>query len=79
MEHTGPDPATLPCVSAFSNNERVNTSEPSTQPDKKPDEANEAAESLDPNDSDMEWDKLRGHTTVHAKPPRLEDEGQPGG
>jgi len=36
-------------------------------------------ESLDPNDSDMERDKLRGQTTLHAKPPRLEDEGQPGG
>ena len=37
------------------------------------------ADTLDPNDSDMEIDKLRGQTTQHAKPARLEDEGQPGG
>jgi hypothetical protein len=37
------------------------------------------AEILDPNDSDMEIDQLRGQTKLHAKPPRLEDEGQPGG
>jgi len=36
-------------------------------------------ETLDPNDSDMEIDQLRGQTTLKAKPPRLEDEGQPGG
>lgn len=36
-------------------------------------------ESLDPNDSDMEIDQLRGQTKLHARPPRLEDEGQPGG
>ena len=36
-------------------------------------------DSLDPNDSDMELDQLRGQTKLHAKPPRLEDEGQPGG
>jgi len=37
------------------------------------------AEILDPNDSDMEIDQLRGQTKLHARPPRLEDEGQPGG
>ena len=36
-------------------------------------------DTLDPNDSDMELDQLRGQTKLHAKPPRLEDEGQPGG
>jgi hypothetical protein len=36
-------------------------------------------ESLDPNDSEMELDQLRGQTKLHAKPPRLEDEGQSGG
>ena len=45
----------------------------------KPDEKDIDPESLDPNDSDMERDKLRGRTTLHAKPLRLEDEGQPGG
>jgi hypothetical protein len=36
-------------------------------------------EPLDPNDSDMEVDKMRRQTTQHAKPQRLEDEGQSGG
>ena len=36
-------------------------------------------EPLDPNDSDMEFDKMRRQTTQHAKPERLEDEGQSGG
>ena len=53
----------------------VNAKEPSPKPDKR----TEQEESLDPNDSEMERDKLRGQTTLHAKPPRLEDEGQPGG
>jgi hypothetical protein len=34
---------------------------------------------LDPNDGDTELDKLRDRTTLHALPPRLEDEGQSGG
>jgi hypothetical protein len=33
----------------------------------------------DPNDSDAVRDQLKGQTTEHAKPPRLEDEGQSGG
>jgi hypothetical protein len=36
-------------------------------------------EPLDPNDSDMLRDQLKGETSEHAQPPRLEDEGQPGG
>ncbi len=36
-------------------------------------------EPLDPNDSDLLWDELKGNTTEHATPPRLEDEGQSGG
>jgi len=36
-------------------------------------------ESPDPNDSDLLRDELKGETTEHAKPPRLEDEGQSGG
>ncbi len=36
-------------------------------------------ETVDPNDSDREVDKLKGQTTQHAKPERLEDEGQSGG
>ena len=36
-------------------------------------------ESTDPNDSERLSDKLKGETTEHAKPPRLEDEGQSGG
>jgi hypothetical protein len=30
-------------------------------------------------DSNSLWDQLRGQTTEHADPPRLEDEGQSGG
>jgi hypothetical protein len=41
----------------------------------------EAAPELpeDPNDSEVLRDQLKGQTTEHAKPPRLEDEGQSGG
>jgi hypothetical protein len=38
-----------------------------------------APEPLDPNDSARLKDQLRGQTTEHANPPRLEDEGQAGG
>jgi hypothetical protein len=52
-------------------------------PNEKPVPAPETKEtdpdSLDPNESDMELDKLRGQTNLHATPPRLEDEGQSGG
>ena len=34
---------------------------------------------LDPNDSNRVRDKIKGQTTEHADPPRLEDEGQSGG
>jgi hypothetical protein len=46
-----------------------------------PDPENESdePESMDPNDSDMLRDQLKGETFEHAKPPRLEDEGQSGG
>ena len=37
------------------------------------------AEVLDPNDSNLLRDQIRGRTDEHAKPPRLEDEGQSGG
>ena len=33
----------------------------------------------DPNDSDALRDQVKGQTSEHAKPPRLEDEGQSGG
>ncbi len=36
-------------------------------------------EVLDPNDSNLLRDRVRGQTTQHAWPPRLEDEGQSGG
>ncbi|HEX4276935.1 MAG TPA: hypothetical protein VHZ74_16375 [Bryobacteraceae bacterium] len=36
-------------------------------------------EILDPNDSDLLRDDLKGQTSTHANPPRLEDEGQSGG
>jgi len=34
---------------------------------------------LDPNNGETELDMLRDQTTLHAWPPRLEDEGQSGG
>ena len=34
---------------------------------------------LDPNNGETELDQLRDRTTLHAWPPRLEDEGQSGG
>ena len=40
---------------------------------------NDETNSPDPNDSAMLRDELKGETTEHAKPPRLEDEGQSGG
>jgi hypothetical protein len=36
-------------------------------------------DSLDPNDSELLRDQLKGETVNHAMPPRLEDEGQSGG
>lgn len=33
----------------------------------------------DPNDSCLLRDQIKGQTELHADPPRLEDEGQPGG
>ncbi|HEY3837210.1 MAG TPA: hypothetical protein VGL72_11595 [Bryobacteraceae bacterium] len=36
-------------------------------------------EVLDPNDSNVLRDRIRGRTEEHAQPPRLEDEGQSGG
>ena len=46
-----------------------------------PDSENENDQpgSLGPNDSDLLRDQLKGETVEHAKPPRLEDEGQSGG
>jgi hypothetical protein len=34
---------------------------------------------LDPNDSNLLRDRIKGQTQEHARPPRLEDEGQSGG
>lgn len=39
----------------------------------------ETGDTDDPNDSDALRDRLKGQTTEHAEPPRLEDEGQSGG
>ena len=49
-------------------------------PDDKPETADEEkADALDPNDSNLLRDQVKGQTTEHAAPPRLEDEGQSGG
>jgi hypothetical protein len=37
------------------------------------------AEPLYSNNSDLLRDELKGETTEHASPPRMEDEGQSGG
>ncbi|MDQ2947084.1 MAG: hypothetical protein M3Y27_14270 [Acidobacteriota bacterium] len=42
-------------------------------------ERGEQSESLNPNDSNLLRDEIKGRTTQHAAPPRLEDEGQSGG
>ena len=34
---------------------------------------------INPNDSNLLRDKIKGQTIEHADPPRLEDEGQSGG
>ena len=39
----------------------------------------QSPEPADPNDSDLLRDELKGQTSEHANPPRLEDEGQSGG
>lgn len=39
----------------------------------------EMANTLDPSDSNLLRDQVKGQTTEHALPPRLEDEGQSGG
>ncbi len=36
-------------------------------------------ETLDPNNTSLLRDEIKGQTTEHADPPRLEDEGQSGG
>jgi hypothetical protein len=36
-------------------------------------------EILDPNDTNLVRDRIKGQTDEHAQPPRLEDEGQSGG
>jgi hypothetical protein len=41
--------------------------------------AEEKPDALDPNDSNLLRDQIKGQTTEHAHPPRLEDEGQSGG
>ena len=42
-------------------------------------EPEDQTEVLDPNDSNLLRDRIRGQTDEHAQPPRLEDEGQSGG
>jgi hypothetical protein len=44
-----------------------------------PSSGEEMAGTLGPNDSNLLRDQVKGQTTEHARPPRLEDEGQSGG
>jgi hypothetical protein len=54
--------------------------DPQTTPiDRKPESAEENPDALDPNDTNLLRDQVKGQTTEHATPPRLEDEGQSGG
>jgi hypothetical protein len=54
--------------------------DPQTTPiDRKPESAEENPAALDPNDTNLLRDQVKGQTTEHATPPRLEDEGQSGG
>jgi len=39
----------------------------------------EKPEALDPQDTNRLREQIKGQTTEHATPPRLEDEGQSGG
>ena len=39
----------------------------------------EKPEAMSPNNSNLLRDQIRGTSTEHASPPRLEDEGQSGG
>ena len=50
-----------------------------TEPTPNSEYESDQPESPDPNDSDLLRDQLKGETVEHAKPPRLEDEGQSGG
>jgi hypothetical protein len=53
-----------------------------TKPDTKSDENSgeqDPVEILDPNDTNLVRDRIKGQTEEHARPPRLEDEGQSGG
>jgi hypothetical protein len=51
---------------------------PHAKPDPEP-ETGETADAVDPNDTNRLTDQIKGQTTEHATPPRLEDEGQSGG
>jgi hypothetical protein len=48
-------------------------------PDRRYEEDPDATLEIDPNDADRLKNQIRGQTTEHATPPRLEDEGQSGG
>jgi hypothetical protein len=48
-------------------------------PDQSEAKCSEGKEPVDPNDSNRLRDQIKGQTTEHATPPRLEDEGQSGG
>jgi hypothetical protein len=54
-------------------------SEQPREPDLDPQKVGAPPEPLDPADSHLLRDQLKGQTTEHATPPRLEDEGQSGG
>jgi hypothetical protein len=48
-------------------------------PDRQHDEDPDATLEIDPNEAERLKNQIRGQTTEHATPPRLEDEGQSGG
>lgn len=50
-----------------------------SDPDREEASMGERQDLLDPANSHLLRDQLKGQTTEHATPPRLEDEGQSGG
>ncbi|MBV8897241.1 MAG: hypothetical protein JO051_12065 [Acidobacteriaceae bacterium] len=57
----------------------MNPSVPNPQPEPLSHEDPDSTLEIDPNDADRLRNQIRGQTTEHATPPRLEDEGQSGG
>ena len=60
-------------------NERLGKNSGNIDPEHERASLGDEPEALDPTNSNRLRDQLKGQTTEHASPPRLEDEGQSGG